>query len=757
MNPSIPELTICGYPSSISVAPGETVRFMVSEEGDAKQYNARLMRLYSADDNPAGPGLIEEEVPTPFNGQYPARRQLVHPGSCVEFKPEHWARDLSSFTVQAYLWPTTPGRRGVQTVLAHWDGHQGFCVELDQTGALTLVITRGSQSWRASTGVPLRSREWVLAVASFDANTGRMHVQQQPLIRWPVEDTAAEAEALGPVNSHCFPVCPLSIAARAMDPQGDLYTGFYNGKLDRVRLIEGVCSPSDTMELAGPAVPRSLAGRVLGFWDFACDTGTQRIADIGPWRRDGRTVHLPTRAMAGFNWSGEVHDFKQAPEQYGAIHFHDDDIYDAGWEADFAWTVPPDCPSGCYSVKLDDGNYPGYIVFFVRPPRGATSGSRPRIAFLAATATYQAYANFRVTERGSGSEAHRGRLWAFNPESILLHKRPEFGTSTYDPHSDGSGTCISSLLRPVLDLRPNSKLSGFSGDAYVLAFLHHFGLDVDVVTDHDLHREGAGVLEPYQLVMTGGHPEYHSRQMLDGLSAFLRRGGRMMYLGGNGFYWRVAFNDMLPGVMEIRRGEDGTRAWTPDAGEYFMGLTGEYSGLWRRNGITPNALVGVGFTAQGFDSGSFYRRKPGSHDPRAQFIFEGVDDEIIGDFGFVFGGAASQEIDRYDPALGSPPHALVLASSEGHTDNMILVNEEIGINSLRIGGTESPLVRADMVFFETGYGGAVFSTGSIGWMTSLACFGFDNNVAAITRNVVLRFIDAAPFTRFDCPDDTAAP
>jgi N,N-dimethylformamidase len=62
-----------------------------------------------------------------------------------------------------------------------------------------------------------------------------------------------------------------------------------------------------------------------------------------------------------------------------------------------------------------------------------------------------------------------------------------------------------------------------------------------------------------------------------------------------------------------------------------------------------------------------------------------------------------------------------------------------------------------MVFFETGYGGAVFSTGSIGWMLSAVCFGFDNNVAAITRNVVLRFIDASPFARFDCPDDTAAP
>ena len=30
--------------------------------------------------------------------------------------------------------------------------------------------------------------------------------------------------------------------------------------------------------------------------------------------------------------------------------------------------------------------------------------------------------------------------------------------------------------------------------------------------------------------------------MLDALQAYLDRGGRLMYLGGNGFYWRIAFH-----------------------------------------------------------------------------------------------------------------------------------------------------------------------------------------------------------------------
>ena len=57
------------------------------------------------------------------------------------------------------------------------------------------------------------------------------------------------------------------------------------------------------------------------------------------------------------------------------------------------------------------------------------------------------------------------------------------------------------------------------------------------------------------------------------------------------------------------------------------------------------------------------------------------------------------------------------------------------------GGRESPLVRADMVYFETPNGGAVFSVGSINWLGSLGWNQYDNNVARITHNVVRRFTD----------------
>ena len=50
-----------------------------------------------------------------------------------------------------------------------------------------------------------------------------------------------------------------------------------------------------------------------------------------------------------------------------------------------------------------------------------------------------------------------------------------------------------------------------------------------------------------------------------------------------------------------------------------------------------------------------------------------------------------------------------------------------------------PRVRADMVFYETPNGGAVFSTGSITWCGSLSHAGYRNDVSRITDNVLRRF------------------
>ena len=230
--------------------------------------------------------------------------------------------------------------------------------------------------------------------------------------------------------------------------------------------------------------------------------------------------------------------------------------------------------------------------------------------------------------------------------------------------------------------------------------------------------------------------------MMAALEEYLADGGRVMYLGGNGFYWVVGVDAERPQMVEVRRGNAGSRDWSSAPGEGYMTTTGEMGGLWRHRGKAPNQLVGVGFTAMGWDGrAQGYVRQPGSFDERAAFIFDGIaQDEVIGNFGLNLGGAAGDEMDRADYSLGTPPHALILASSSGHSKYILPVIEDFGqINAALITSLDAT-VRADMVYFETNNGGAVFSTGSITWSGALSHNRYNNNVSRITENVLRKFM-----------------
>ena len=114
---------------------------------------------------------------------------------------------------------------------------------------------------------------------------------------------------------------------------------------------------------------------MIAAWDFGQAVESTRIVDVGPNRLDGELVNLPARAMKGWNWDGSEMCWWRAPGQYGAIHFHDSDIYDAGWHSDFSLTIPDDMRTGVYAAHIwsgepDDLTQEDYIAFFVRPPRG---------------------------------------------------------------------------------------------------------------------------------------------------------------------------------------------------------------------------------------------------------------------------------------------------------------------------------------------------------------------------------------------------
>ena len=244
-------------------------------------------------------------------------------------------------------------------------------------------------------------------------------------------------------------------------------------------------------------------------------------------------------------------------------------------------------------------------------------------------------------------------------------------------------------------------------------------------------------------MLTGSHPEYSSESMLAAYETYQQSGGRWLYLGADGFYWVSEYHPDNPNIIEVRKGEAGTRAWTANPGEYNNAFDGKFGGMWRARGRIPTKVCGLTFTAYGFDVSSYYRREPDSERKECEWIFKGIGrDEIIGDFGLVGGGAAGLEIDRYDLEFGTPHEAFLLARSEGHTDLMMQVNEEIHFTCRGYygGGDENPMVRADMIYYKTPNNGAVFAPGFLAWCGSLSHNNYKNNVSKIMENVIKGFL-----------------
>jgi N,N-dimethylformamidase len=457
-------------------------------------------------------------------------------------------------------------------------------------------------------------------------------------------------------------------------------------------------------------------------------------------------VNVPTRAVTGYNWEAKEQNFIHAPEQYGAIHFHDDDLGDACWDVDFTLTVPGNLPSALYAARLQADDDTDYVPFYVRARRG----EEKRICFLAPTASYMAYANDHVTEWAPLAQLFVARAPVMWQGNITLTEHRELGLSTYDVHADGSGVAYSSRLRPILNMRPGFRhwlspsLWQFNADLHLVDWLVTKGYEFDVVTDQDLHHEGIEAIRPYRVVLTGSHPEYYSEQMLDALHAYVEGGGRLMYMGANGFYWVINYDPESRDVIEVRKGH-GSNAWRARPGEFHLSFTGEYGTLWRHRGRAPQRLVGVGFGSEGFDVSSYYRRAQDGSDGRLTWMFEGIGaDEKLGDFGLVGDGAAGLELDVYEPTLGTPPETLIAATSEDHTDIYLEVLEELYFNIPGTGGTQDARVRGDIVYFPTPNGGAVWSASSIAFCGSLSHNDYDNNISRLTQNVLDRFASDEP-------------
>jgi hypothetical protein len=191
-----------------------------------------------------------------------------------------------------------------------------------------------------------------------------------------------------------------------------------------------------------------------------------------------------------------------------------------------------DWPSGLYFAKLVAvGGKVGYAPFVLRP----RNLGEHRIAVVLSTMTWQAY-NFHDDD-GDGI----GNSWYATPSVHTVE-----------------------LDRPFIDRGVPPHFANY--DQGFLRWLAHTDKSADFLTDDDLERmSGDRLAALYDLVVFPGHEEYVTPHEYDAVERYRNRGGNLMFLSANNFFYRV-----------VRR---GTRI--------------ERSGRWRDLGRPEARLVGI--------------------------------------------------------------------------------------------------------------------------------------------------------------------
>ncbi|MCA9038972.1 MAG: carboxypeptidase regulatory-like domain-containing protein [Planctomycetaceae bacterium] len=357
--------------------------------------------------------------------------------------------------------------------------------------------------------------------------------------------------------------------------------------------------------------------------------------------------------------------------------------------------------------------------FFSFPLVVAPRQPEAKIVVLASTNTWLAYNNFggrsnyinstrlpdepsinvrqdllRFTKAGSFNS------WGFPDEDYLplSFERPEPGNcvrmeeEVTDPIE---GRLPSSLAPAEWRLLGWLEREGYAYDYYAESHLHFGELDLDA----------------YQILIISVHPEYWSREMFEKVQTWVQsRGGKLLYLGGNGLNCEVEFLD---------EGRLRFKTWLQPATSGDLGMPDpehpeKYcESRMHRTYQSEASLLGVVCTASGIMTAAPYRVVDPDH-----WVFAETGLAAGEEFGHaslherIHGGASGHETDKMSPH--SPPGTKLLAK-----------------------GTNPDEGGAEMTIYETASGGAVFSVGSICYVSSLI---IDSTLSRITANVLNRFL-----------------
>ncbi|MYW92958.1 N,N-dimethylformamidase large subunit [Amycolatopsis rubida] len=715
----MPPLPVRAYTDSLSYERGQVIQVQVSAEGPVDISLVRLVNA-AADDT-----SLDSAIPWINAGTYDASVQETRVGSYLVGEPSAAAPDQSpTVSFGAFVWSGDFAAARTQTLVA-------------LPGGIALRVLDGRPALGPVIGPRLADHEWHLVVASLGEDAAITVVPVDSLRGVAGHETAPRRPAGVQLTG------PIAVGAVASGAHG-LADDHFTGKIEDPFVTASVLTRAEVAAIARGEIRIGDLPLVAG-WDLSYRRGADPsvATAVAGGQPDGVLVNGPTRGVTGRLFTGRHLAFPDAPAEYAAVHFHSTDLFDAGWETVLSAPLPDELASGVYGVVVRNEAGSDTVPFIVVP---RPDDARNKVLVVLPTFTYLAYANEALF---TGLDAG-----AMTDQDVTVEAVDQahvgdssFGLSMYDTHPDGSGVTTSSARRQIVNMRRGYRMwlvdagRSFSSDMYLIEWLARRGIEADVVTDYEIHSRGAEYLAPYAAVLSGSHPEYTSEEMLDALTAYRDNGGGLLYLGGNGWYWVTGVASAEPLVVEIRRGQAGIRCWESLPGEVTLTSTGRPGGLWRHRGRPPQALCGVGFAAQGWGRSEPYSRSEAAADPEWAWVFEGVDEDPIGAYGEVMGGAAGDEIDRVDRALGTPPQAVILASSRGHSNFYQRAIEEIPMNLPEHGGGEQdPEVHADIVYFRTPGGGEVFSTGSIAWSGALLHNKTDNGVSRMTENIVRAFV-----------------
>src|SRR5438046_4879663 len=296
------------------------------------------------------------------------------------------------------------------------------------------------------------------------------------------------------------------------------------------------------------------------------------------------------------------------------------------------------------------------------------------------------------------------------------------GKSLYDFNSYGASTVAGTDTRRAVKVSWNRPYTArgagqfFFLDYYFVRWLQRYDYDVKYSTDVDTHENSERLLQS-KAFLSGGHNEYWSKPMYDGVQQARDAGIHLGFFGADAVFWQVRF-EASPLTFAADRVMVGYKDPTIDP---VQGPT--TTGLWRNPPVNrpEQQLVGVQF------SGSIDIRSP-----NAPYVVQNSSSWVYAGTGLADGDSIPKIVGyEMDSSMSSAP----LPASVAGTYQVLSQSPFVDSYS-------RTTMTANSSIYQAPSGAWVFGAGTTSWAWGLSDDGdgyMDPRIQRITANVLNRF------------------